>query len=282
MIIWLASYPKSGNTLIRSMLSAYFFSNDGIFNFELLNNIKQFPDNSILKNLGIDTSDENVVVRNYIKAQEEINNRDGKSIRFLKTHSALSNINGSPFTNLKNSLGVIYIVRDPRKIINSYANHSELSLEEAQKRILKVITLGGKNEPLNKTTIHAGSWSSNYQSWKEFKKTDRYFLIKFEDLVSDPERTFIDILNFIHKLTNSKEEIDKTKLTKTLNSTTFEYLQNLEKKESFEEATISSDNKKNKFFKYGLKNDGIKNIPENLRKNLEKALKNEMNELGYL
>jgi len=51
MIIWLASYPKSGNTLIRSMLSAYFFSNDGIFNFELLNNIKQFPDNSILKTL---------------------------------------------------------------------------------------------------------------------------------------------------------------------------------------------------------------------------------------
>ena len=34
-----------------------------------------------------------------------------------------------------------------------------------------------------------------------------------------------------------------------------------------------SDNKKNKFFKYGLKNDGIKNIPENSRKNLEKALK---------
>ena len=238
MIIWLASYPKSGNTLIRSMLSAYFFSNDGIFNFELLNNIKQFPDNSILKNLGIDTSDENVVVRNYIKAQEEINKRDGKSIRFLKTHSALSNINGNPFTNLKNSLGVIYIVRDPRKIINSYANHSELSLEEAQKRILEVITLGGKSEPLNKTIIHTGSWSSNYQSWKEFKKTDRYFLIKFEDLVSDPERTFIDILNFIHKLTNSKEEIDKTKLTKTLDSTTFEYLQNLEKKESFDEATI--------------------------------------------
>ena len=282
MIIWLASYPKSGNTLIRSMLSAYFFSNDGIFNFELLNNIKQFPDNSILKNLGIDTSDENVVVRNYIKAQEEINKRDGKSIRFLKTHSALSNINGSPFTNLKNSLGVIYIVRDPRKIINSYANHSELSLEEAQKRILEVITLGGKSEPLNKTIIHTGSWSSNYQSWKEFKKTDRYLLIKFEDLVSSPEKTFTAILNFIYKLTKSKEEIDKTKLTKTLNSTTFEYLQNLEKKESFDEATISSDNKKNKFFKYGLKNDGIKNIPENLRKNLEKALKNEMNELGYL
>ena len=41
MIIWLASYPKSGNTLVRSLLSSYFFSKDGIFNFELIKNIKQ-------------------------------------------------------------------------------------------------------------------------------------------------------------------------------------------------------------------------------------------------
>ena len=52
MIIWLASYPKSGNTLLRSMLSAYLFSNDGIFNFKLLTKIKQFPYNDILKDLG--------------------------------------------------------------------------------------------------------------------------------------------------------------------------------------------------------------------------------------
>ena len=62
MIIWLASYPKSGNTLMRSMLAAYFFSSDGKFNFELLDNIKQFPDNSVLRNLGINTSDEKFVV----------------------------------------------------------------------------------------------------------------------------------------------------------------------------------------------------------------------------
>ena len=43
MIIWIASYPKSGNTYIRSFLSAYYFSNDGNFNFDLLKNIKQFP-----------------------------------------------------------------------------------------------------------------------------------------------------------------------------------------------------------------------------------------------
>ena len=43
MIIWLASYPKNGNTLLRSMLSAYFFTADGKFNFDTIKNIKQFP-----------------------------------------------------------------------------------------------------------------------------------------------------------------------------------------------------------------------------------------------
>ena len=41
MIIWLASYPKSGNTLLRSILSSYFFSNDGEFKFENLYQIDQ-------------------------------------------------------------------------------------------------------------------------------------------------------------------------------------------------------------------------------------------------
>ena len=46
MIIWIASYPKSGNTWIRAMLSAYFYSNKGNFSFVLLDKIKEFPKNS--------------------------------------------------------------------------------------------------------------------------------------------------------------------------------------------------------------------------------------------
>ena len=51
MIIWLASYPKSGNTLLRSILSSYFYSNDGIFTFENLEKISQFPQTSHLMSL---------------------------------------------------------------------------------------------------------------------------------------------------------------------------------------------------------------------------------------
>ncbi len=281
MIIWLASYPKSGNTLVRSMLSGYLFSKDGKFNFDLLKNIKKFPDFGVFRNLGIDTSNENEVVKKYIYVQEEINKRDGSTLRLLKTHSALNDINGHRFTDLRNTLGVIYIVRDPRKIILSYANHSEISLDESLSRIIELRTLGGTNDRQNQSVTHVGSWSSNYNSWKEFKKVNKYLLVKYEDLVSKPEKTFLSILDFIHHLSNSKFVIDKIKLNNVLNTTTFEYLQNLEKKNSFPESIKSKSGKDVTFFKYGKKNTG-KDLPKEIKLKLEKNLKKEMKELDYL
>jgi len=282
MIVWLASYPKSGNTLLRSMLCGYFYSNDGNFNFNLLKNIKQFPDHGLFKNIGIDVTKEEEVVKNYIKVQEEINKKDGNSIRFLKTHSALNDINGHRFTDLKNTLAVIYIVRDPRKIINSYANHSNVSINDIKNWILEPRILGGKNDPKNKTIIHAGSWLSNYNSWKEFKKIKKYLLVKYEDLVFDSEKTLLKIIKFINNLSSSKLSINKNKLKNTLKTTSFEYLQNLEKENNFNESTNESGLKKINFFKYGPKNDGIKNVPHNIKEDLEIVLKKEMEELNYL
>ena len=281
MIVWLASYPKSGNTLVRSMLSAYLFSKDGNFNFDLLKNIRKFPDFGVFKNLGVDITDENEVVKNYIYVQKEINKRDGNSIRFLKTHAALNDINGHKFTDLKNTLGAIYIVRDPRKIVLSYANHSQITLNESLDRLIELRTLGGEKDEQNQSVTHVGSWSSNYQSWKEFKKIKKYLLIKYEDLVSDPEKALISILEFTHKLSNAKFMLDEAKLKNVLNSTTFENLQNLEKKNSFPEAIRGSDGKLITFFKYGEKNTG-KNLPKEINSKIEQVLSSEMKELGYL
>ena len=85
MIVWLASYPKSGNTLLRSMLAAYLFSNDGNYFFGLIKNIKQFPHGGLFQKLGIDINNQSEVIKNYIRVQDIIN-KSG-SIQFLKTHS---------------------------------------------------------------------------------------------------------------------------------------------------------------------------------------------------
>ena len=73
MIIWIASYPKSGNTLVRSLLAGYFFSKNGEFNFELLRKIDQFPNIKLFNELGVNLSDRNEIDKNYIEAQKIIN-----------------------------------------------------------------------------------------------------------------------------------------------------------------------------------------------------------------
>ena len=287
MIIWLASYPKSGNTLLRSMISAYFFTQDGNFNFKTLNNINQFPDFKLFKNYGINTSDHMEIVKNYINVQRQINTKDKNSIRFIKTHSGLRSINGYPFTDLNNSLGAIYIVRDPRSVVKSYANHNQMSLERASDRMLEdKATLGGLKNPINeadKILTHMGSWSSNYESWKVFKKYNRYLLIKYEDMVMNKEKTFITILKFIHKLADLKFAIDDDKLKNILKTTSFEYMQKAEKNFGFEESVkLKKDSEQNTFFKYGPKINTPETLPAAIKKKLEVSLKKEMEELGYL
>ena len=121
MIIWLSSYPKSGNTYVRSFLSAYYYSKDGSFNFDLLKNIEQFPDKQFFNGF-IKTREE--ASKKWLSSQKEI--IKSKRIKFLKTHSAYGSYDNNPFTTSEVTIGSIYIVRDPRNLVSSLMNHFSL------------------------------------------------------------------------------------------------------------------------------------------------------------
>ena len=279
MIIWLASYPKSGNTLVRSLLSSYIFSKDGNFNFEILKNIKQFPDNSLFKRIGVDINNEEEMYKNYINSQKIF--YDKKSIRFLKTHSCFVNREGFRFTDGHNTLGVIYIVRDPRNIVTSHSHHFQQSVKKSSENLLSHQYLG-KESPIHCTT-YVGSWKYHYISWKVFEKYNRYLLIKYEDLVNDTEKTFIKILKFIARLGKVKFTLDNEKFNNTLKTTSFDKMKKLEDKETFAEAKVNaSTGEKIKFFNLGVKNDWKKLLDVKIKNSLEKELTNEMKELNYL
>jgi len=285
MIIWLASYPKSGNTLVRSMLASYFFSKEGLYNFDLISNIKQFPNISLFEDLGINIRDEEEVIKNYIKVQNSFKKEN--SIEFLKTHSYLFNFhNKYPFTNLENSLGVIYIVRDPRNTVTSFAKFTSSSIEEASDIMINRLLIKGNLEAEkgkgSRTTVYTGTWSSNFQSWKSFKYQDRYLLIKYEDLINEPENTFLKILNFVYELNKSKFILDQKKFKNVIKTTSFGSMQNLEKEKGFKEAKKDKDGKVVPFFNLGKKNDWKILLDNKIKTKLEKAFEKEMIELEYL
>ena len=285
MIIWLASYPKSGNTLIRSMLSAYFFSKNGFFDFNLLKNIKQFPSLKLFENLNIDPTNEYEIFKNYINVQNSINQKN--SFQFLKTHSHLFNIdNQYPFTNLTVSLGVIYIVRDPRNVICSLAQFESKSNNELAKIITSNVKWGGNlNSKIEseRTSTYTGSWGNNYKSWKSFEKVNKYLLVKYEDLILNREETFLKILKFIYELIGSTFVIDENKFQNVIKSTDFKYLQNMEKKEGFKESRKDRiSGKKIPFFNQGSKRNWRGNLDKDIREEIEEFFKKEMTELKYL
>jgi hypothetical protein len=284
MFIWLASYPKSGNTLARALLAAYFFSEDGIFNFDLIKNIKQFPHYGIFKKLGINVKNEKEVVKNYIKAQEFINQKD--SVQFLKTHSYLFNIDNNSFTDLNNTLGAIYVVRDPRNVVTSYAHHSNISVDEAADQLINSWHYGGNlnsNQISERTLVYLGTWKSNFNSWKSFKEPGRYMLIKYEDLINNKEETLLKILEFIHKLKKVNFVVDQKKLKNVLESTNFEKMKDLEKRKGFSESKINKKTgEKIPFFNLGAENVWEKNLSSKIREKIENSFKKEMIELGYL
>jgi len=279
MIIWLASYPKSGNTLLRSILSTYFYSQDGVLKFENLNKISQFPQTHHFLPLGIDIENDKEVFKNFIHAQNLINDEKGK-LKFFKTHSSLCKMHDCNFTNLENTLGVIYIVRDPRNVVSSFAHHYGLGIDEATE------TLIDNNKYMDKTVknckIFLGSWNFNYNSWKNFQKTKKYLLIRYEDLINKKKTVMLRIFKYLESL-GVKLEIDMVKLNKAIKTTDFEYMRDKEKKETFYEALIDSKTGKRKnFFNLGPNNDWRKFLDEKNKVIIEKAFKKEMMELGYL
>jgi len=286
MIFWLASYPKSGNTWIRSLLSAYLFSEDGNFNFKLLNNIKQFSSNHYILNNKIGLSSQEIIYKNWIPSQKKIN--EDSEIHILKTHNALCNINGYNFTDKFNTVGAIYIVRDPRNLIISISNHYNLSHDDAynfiinKKKIIfpKISREEETKEHQEKEFNFLSDWSSHYKSWKNINFCP-VKVIKYEDMIKNDHEVFTSILKFLSKFL--KIHIDKKKINNVLASTTFKKLSQMENKYGFEESVISArTNKKNKFFNLGKENNWKKLLNSGIRKKVEKIFENDMVELEYL
>ena len=103
--------------------------------------------------------------KNLVLAQDKINLSN--DIFFFKTHNAMCSVENYPFTNKDNTLGVIYIIRDPRDVLVSYAKHDDTSLDFSLKALINTKNLGTLADDKNKKLLSIiGSWSENYNSWK--------------------------------------------------------------------------------------------------------------------
>jgi len=274
MIIWLASYPKSGNTWLRAFLSTYIYSQNEEFKFENMRKIKIFPQMKHFNDIGLTPNNLLEFVKNLVLAQDKINLSN--DIVFLKTHNAMCTVDNYPFTNKDNTLGVIYLIRDPRDVLVSYSKHDDTSIDFSLKALINTKNLGTLNDDKNKRLLSIiGSWSENYNSWKNFNLTKK-IIIKYEDLLTNPFDNFLKIIEYLNELYGLK--VDKNKIKKIIEVTKFSNLQDLEKKFGFIE-TIS---KKGLFFREGKSGSWKSQLNKETTDKIENLFYKEMKELNYL
>lgn len=280
MIIWLASYPKSGNTWVRSIISSLLYSNDGNFNFELMLKVSQFPEKKYFKDFVNDFGNFNEIKESWISAQDKINLDN--QIKILKTHQGKYTVGKNSFTNDQNTLATIYIVRDPRTLISSISNHYTLPIDSVCDFLTTPQIIGNTKKWEEKETgmqCLLGKWNDHYRSWTRNK--NNFLLIKYEDLIQNPETELEKIINFLKKYLDVKTNDNKNK--KILETTSFKNLKEMEQKGLFRENVLNKkDDSKVNFFHLGPANNWKDNLNEDVKNKIEKNFYNEMKELDYL
>ena len=277
MIVWLASYPKSGNTWMWLFIKSYFNPPKKKFSLNYHKDdpimLEPFPDERMFDKLKINYENFFDLSKNWVNMQSLINLNN--QTNYLKTHNAMCTINSHKFTNIQNTLGAIYIVRDPRDVLISYSSYMEKSMDETLKFMLNKETyeVGEfKKKIYNKTLL--GSWSDHYNSWKNYKSRE-IIIIKYEDMVNSPSSTFLKVLTYLSKII--KIDVDHTKMDKAIEETSFKNLKSLEINEGFK-----TNPSKNEFFRKGVVGDWKEKLNKEQVEKIEKAFEAEMIELGYL
>jgi len=278
MIIWIASYPKSGNTYLRSFLASYYYSNNGKFDFEQLLKIHQFPNIKFSK---IKPTSKEEASKYWIFNQNNFFNKT--RLNFVKTHNCLLPFQGNEFTSGNETLGGIYIVRDPRNVITSITHHYSINYEKALDYMLdedcSLLEKSFDQDYSNFTYLN--SWSNHYKSWKNNKNFEILF-IKYEDIEKNKEDTFKKIILFVEKITKKNSKFNEKKFLNSIKSTNFSNLKNKELNEGFEESVYSNKvGKKINFFNLGFSNRWQKLLPTDIKEKVNEKFKKSLEELNY-
>ena len=226
MIIWLTSYPKSGNTWLRTIVSQILFFNQISKDnpLEKISEIKNYPKLVYFKELTKNPENVEEIVKNWNLSQDVINLQ--KKIRIFKTHNIFCNFGKYSFSNLKNTAGVIQIVRDPRNVVSSIKEHYSIINEEKAVEFLmnenKWLLDMNKNIP----PTFISSWRLHYNSWKKFPKN--HLLIKYESLLKDPTKIIEKVYKYLQ--TFFKVNLSDENLIQISKNTSFEKLKEAENK----------------------------------------------------
>jgi len=236
-IVWVSSFPKSGNTWVRLFLGCW------LADYPVgINELWQvglgggdarpdlFEDVSGRK---VEELSEDDVTRLRPLVHKAIAMRPGET--FMKTHSAIGEIDGHQTINTDVTASAIYVVRDPRDVAVSYANHYGIEVDAA------IDFMRADDHMITEGSVYhyVSSWSRHVRTW--LAADFEVHLMRYEDMKAKPGPTFNKLVRWMGKTPKDGE------VARAIGNTSFAKLQQQESEGGFVEASAKSE----QFFKSG-------------------------------
>lgn len=272
-IIWLASYPKSGNTWLRAFLA----------------NLFRNPD----RPLPINDLPNHILGDNLLLHYEQYTGRKGEELTaeeinrlrpqvhewfaysrpedvFVKTHNAVLKAQGIPLITPEVTAGAIYVVRNPLDVAVSFAHHYQVSYDRAVESLCDVnYYLPAAN---GQVMQYLSSWSRHVQSWTEAPGLTVHQM-RYEDMQTKAFKTFEGLVRFLGL------PPDPVRLRKAIKFSSFSELSGQEKTVKFVESRPDGTSP---FFRQGRAGIWRKVLTDQHVGTLVEAHRNVMIKLGYL
>lgn len=271
-IIWLASYPKSGNTWLRAFL--HNLLRDPAKPMEI-NALDRFTHGDTLRYWYEQVAGEPVgdwpearIAALRPKVHELLTRTFPDSV-FVKTHNALAVVEGVPLITMDYTTAAIYVVRDPRDVAVSMTHHFGLTTDQAVAML---------NNPEAATAMddrnvrqYYGTWSSHVESWTR-QPAQGLHVIRYEDMHMRPRAAFGEVVRFLGL------PPDRKRLEKAIRFSSFKVLQAQEKRDGFKERSVHAE----AFFRVGQVGQWKRVLTPEQVAAIEAAHGETMRRFGYL
>ena len=234
-IIWLASYPKSGNTWLRAYLHNLLRDLNKPAD---INQLDQFclGDSQahwyqhVGATASLDKMSKEAVAKLRPGVHKAFTQAHPDSV-FAKTHNIMAEAHGVPLVTMEHTVGAIYVVRNPLDMVLSMADHFGIDHDDAID-MLADPQAGTGNSQTNAFEFY-GTWSQHVRSWTG-SENDSLMHVRYEDMDKKPNQTFRHIATFLGL------DPSKARLEKAIRFSSFKVLQGQEKRAGFREKSAHS------------------------------------------
>jgi len=272
-ILWLASYPKSGNTWLRLFLFNYLFDPDIPAPINQAHRVGPGDATVALyraaaKGRPFDPRDSKaaLALRPRVIAAHA---GTGAAVNFMKTHNANIDVAGTPLIPPALTRGALYVIRDPLDMAVSFAHHYKVSHEH----VAEALGSSAHATTADDTALqqYLGNWSKHVRSWERATGFPTR-VIRYEDMTIDPHAAFAAALTFIGA------PVDDTRLDKAIRFSRFDEASRQEAEHGFVEKPAGAT----RFFRSGKTGEGRETLPAPSIARIERDHEAVMRRHGYL